>query len=406
MNLRDRLRALSVLVVAAAVPLASSPASAGSNDWVRVGDDRVLHLTGHGYGHGHGMSQYGAEGAARAGRSYKHILSFYYPGTNRDRVENGIRVLITADTDDDVVVQPARGLFVRDTKDEKKFDLPRTSEINRWRLSPLVQDPSATKVQFLRSGSWHRYRLPGRTDFRGTGEFRADGALSLVLPGGSTRVYRDTLRAARPSAGSASRATVNVLPLQKYVKGVVAAEMPPSWHQAALRAQSVAARTYAMNQRRSNLKRYYQVCDTTSCQVYAGKSGETPSTNAAVTATYGVILRYNGSPAFTQFSSSSGGWTAKGSAPYLPAKRDRYDNWSGNYVHTWHTRISASSVQSRYPQIGTLQKVRTRARDGHGDWGGRVGSVRLVGSRSAVTVSGETMRFGFGLRSTWFKFNR
>jgi len=391
-------------MLAVATSLASSPAVAGSNDWVRVGDDRVLHLTGHGYGHGHGMSQYGAEGAARAGRSYKHILSFYYPGTNRVRVDNGIRVLISADTDDDVVVKPAAGLFVRDTKDGKKFSLPRNSEITAWRLSALVGDPSATKVQMLRSGSWRRYRLPGRTDFDGTGEFRARGALTLVLPGGGTRVYRDTLRAARPAAGSSSRATVNVLPLQKYVKGVVAAEMPASWHQAALRAQSVAARTFAMHQRRSNLSRYYQVCDTTACQVYAGKSGETPSTNAAVAATYGVILRYNGSPAFTQFSSSSGGWTAKGSAPYLPAKKDRYDNWSGNYVHSWSASISASSVQSRYPQIGTLQKVRTRGRDGNGDWGGRVGSVRLFGSSSAVTVSAETMRFAFGLRSTWFRF--
>ena len=68
--------------------------------------------------------------------------------------------------------------------------------------------------------------------------------------------------------------------------------------------------------------RYYDTCNTTGCQVYKGYSPETSNSDAAVKATAGKILTYNGSPALTQFSSSSGGYTAVGSQPYLKAVND------------------------------------------------------------------------------------
>ena len=74
----------------------------------------VLKLTGHGYGHGHGMSQYGARGAASKGLTHRQILAFYYPGTSVATIGGTIRVLITADTDNDVRVVPASGLRVRE----------------------------------------------------------------------------------------------------------------------------------------------------------------------------------------------------------------------------------------------------------------------------------------------------
>ena len=105
----------------------------------------------------------------------------------------------------------------------------------------------------------------------------------------------------------------------------------------------------------------------------------------------------------TQFSASSGGWTAYGGLPYLPAKRDPYDDWSGNSVHNWSTRISGSLIESAYSGIGQFRRIRVLDRDGHGQWGGRIQRLRVVGSSGSVRVSGDDFRFTFGLRSTWIK---
>jgi stage II sporulation protein D len=164
----------------------------------------------------------------------------------------------------------------------------------------------------------------------------------------------------------------------------------------------VAARTYATWSRAQNLRRYYQICDTTSCQVYGGVDGEDARSNRAVAATRRQILTYGGKPAFTQFSSSSGGWTSAGSVPYLTAQPDPYDGWSGNPVHTWTTTIDAGRFERSYPSLGTLRRILVVNRDGNGDWQGRVNSVVLDGTRGDVTISGDSFRWAFGLRSNWF----
>jgi len=362
-----------------------------------------LKLRGHGYGHGHGMSQYGAQGAALQGKSYKQILSFYYPGTKLGSIKGRIKVLITADSDRDTVVKPRSGLQVRDRADGRVFDLPRTSGIDRWRIKPAKGDRSVSVVQYHNGRGWHRWRIPGRGELRSSGQFEASGPIGLVLPSGSTMRYRGVLRAAYPSGGSSDRDTVNVLPINRYVRGVIADEMPASWATAALRSQAVAARTYAAFIRRSRLGSYYQICDTTSCQVYNGVSAETDSTDSAVRKTAGQVRLWRGNPAFTQFSASSGGWAAYGGKRYLPAQRDPYDGWSGNSVHTWTTSISASRIESAYPSIGRFRRIRVVERDGHGQWGGRVQRLRVVGSAGKVRVSGDDFRWTFGLRSNWFK---
>ncbi|MGH3307959.1 MAG: SpoIID/LytB domain-containing protein, partial [Nocardioides sp.] len=76
----------------------------------------------------------------------------------------------------------------------------------------------------------------------------------------------------------------------------------------------------------------------------------------------------------------------------------------GNPVHSWSTRISDTLIESRWPALGNLTRIRVTRRDGHGEWGGRVGSVTLVGGRGSVTVSGDTLRAVLGLRSTWVTF--
>ena len=90
--------------------------------------------------------------------------------------------------------------------------------------------------------------------------------------------------------------------------------------------------------------------------------------------------------------------------PYLAAREDPYDGWAGNPVHTWSVVFTDNALEARYPAIGNLQRITVRSRDGNGDWGGRVGSLTLVGGRGSVTVTGDTFRSTLGLRSTWFTF--
>jgi stage II sporulation protein D len=308
-----------------------------------------------------------------------------------------VRVLITADTSSDVLVSPVDGLTVRDLTTRETFPLPEIDGVKRWRLNVV---DGKTVVGYLTT-RWHGFRPGGKRTLAGDAEFFAKKPITLWTPSGA-RTYRGTLRAASPSPGSTSRDTVNVLSMDRYVMGVVPYEMPASWNPAAVRAQAVAARTYATWSRNQNRHRYYQICDTTACQVYGGASGEDARSNQAVRDTRRQILTYDGRPAFTQFSSSSGGWTSAGSVPYLTAKADPYDGWSGNPVHDWSLTIDAGQFERSYPSLGTLRRIRVVSRDGNGDWEGRVNSVVLDGTRGDVTISGDEFRWAFGLRSNWF----
>ncbi|MGH3472510.1 MAG: SpoIID/LytB domain-containing protein [Nocardioidaceae bacterium] len=392
--------ALGAAVILPMAGLVALPAEADQTYYVPVTDSWTI--VGHGFGHGHGMSQYGAQGAALAGKTYQQILNFYYPGTAWASAKGLIRVLITADTSSSVDVLPESGLSVVDLTDGKKYLLPTNLGATRWRLAASTKG-NTTAVQYTAGKGWVRWRVPDhKVTLQNTGQFVASRPLTLLLPDGEQRQYRGALRAARPSPDATVRDTVNVLPLDMYVRGVVADEMPASWDPAALEAQAVAARTYGAWLRAQNPTRYYQICDTTSCQVYGGVGAEQPSSNAAVAATARQILTYANRPAFTQFSSSSGGWTSYGGVSYLPAQPDPYDGWSGNPVHTWTVRVDTAALQRAHPQIGTLTDLRVTGRDGNGQWGGRVTQIVLDGTAGSRSLTGDDLRWMYGLRSDWF----
>jgi peptidoglycan hydrolase-like amidase len=138
--------------------------------------------------------------------------------------------------------------------------------------------------------------------------------------------------------------------------------------------------------------------------VYGGYDAEYPASNRAVDDTAKQVLLSGGEPAFTQFGSSSGGWTAAGSVSYLPAQKDPYDGWAGNPMHTWSTKVDAGVLERTWPGVGDLRKITVTRRDGNGDWGGRVASITLSGTGGKVVVSGDTFRSLLGLRSTWVTF--
>ena len=375
--------------------LAATPAYAGKADRWPVPQRAWVTITGHGFGHGHGMSQYGAQGAARDGQTYRQIIDFYYPGTTWGVAKGRVSVLIGSDTSDDLVVQARPRLTLRDTAVKGRSELP-DNGATQWRVR--TNRKGVTKVGYL-TDRWRNF-----SRLEGEGEFFARGRpITLVMPYGE-RAYRGRLRAAAPSAGSNARDTVNTLSLENYLKGVVPLEMPALWHPEAVRAQAIAARSYATYERAHPRAQHYQLCDTSSCQVYGGYDAEHPASNAAVVATKREALLADGKPAFTQFAASSGGWTSAGSVAYLPAIEDPYDDWPGNPVHDWSVKLMDTRLESAWPVVGDLQKIVVSRRDGNGEWGGRLRELTITGSKGSVVVSGDSFRSVLGLRSTWATF--
>ncbi len=389
-RLGPTLAAVLTATVVGAGLLPAAPAAA-DDSW-QVPRSTSLVIKGHGYGHGRGMSQYGAEGAAREGLDWKQIADFYYPGTEMGRAHGQIRVLVSADTTDDLVVVAQGGLTVTDLASDDTLTLP-ARDTTRWRVAPA---DAGSRVQWLDGARWRTWR---RLD--GNGALAASGEpVQLVTPTG-LRSYRGRLTAVPLSGG---RVTVNSVRLESYLRGVVPLEMPASWSPAAVRAQAVAARTYAAYERAHPRSSAFDVYDTTASQVYGGASAEHPDSDTAIRATRRRVLTDDGEPAFTQFGSSNGGWSVAGSLPYQQAVRDPYDGWSGNPVHDWSVTVWDTTFENAWPALGNLRRIVVTRRDGNGDWGGRVASMRLVGSRDTVTVSGDTLRSELGLRSTWVTF--
>ncbi|WP_310526431.1 SpoIID/LytB domain-containing protein [Nocardioides sp.] len=355
----------------------------------------TITITGHGYGHGHGLSQYGAEGAAQQGLTWQQISEFYYPGTSWGDLRGSIKVLISADTSSDVHVLAQPGLRVTRLNPGKTWTLP-VIGARRWRLQPRG---ATTQVQYKRSIGWQTWK-----SFAGEAEFSAASKRIALVKNGTTSTYRGRLRSAMPTAGSGVRDTVNILSLEQYLRGVVPLEIPALWSPDAVSAQAVAARTYAAAERSHPNAPHYEICDTSACQVYGGYDVEHPSATSAVKATAHQGLMFEGRAAFTQFSASSGGWTSSGSTPYLVAKEDPYDAWSGNKVHTWTLDVDDATLEQHYPGIGDLTSIEIASRDGNGEWGGRVVAMTLVGTAGRADISGDTLRTVLGLRSSWFTF--
>lgn len=390
---RRPLRALSLGLagtMVAAVALAAAPARA-LETYTRPADG-IVTLSGHGYGHGHGMSQWGAYGAATVGKlTWQRILAFYYPGTKLANLGNpAIRVRLDAVGAGTLYVFKAAGLRLNGTA------FPATAGVTQYRARSL---PTAGRLQIdsLSPAGWKPFRTLATPAVFSS----SSGQVAVRLPTGTRRAYRGSIVAHKASATKVT--TVSVLPMESYLRAVVPAEMPASWHPNAVRAQAVAARSYA-NHNRSNAPagRAWDTCDTTSCQMYSGVPAEVSASDSAVAATAGQTLTYGGGATFTQFSAANGGWTSAGSQPYLVSKADPYDGAIPNSANTWTEKIPVARIQARWPSIGTYRQLRIIKRDGRGQWGGRVLTAAVDGSAGSVTVTGTAIRSAFGLRSEWF----
>jgi hypothetical protein len=222
--LRPKAGVLAVVASLAATTLGLvAPASAVEPEVYPVPADGVLRMQGSGWGHGRGMSQWGAYQAAATGVLHPQILSFYYPGTALAPMPDAlVRVLLASDTGRDLVVRATPGLTVTQAGGDP-IQLPVTpsgcaSEASRWR----VRASGSGMTLAVYCGRWRTVdKVAGNTL-----EFAGPDGLVGTQNGSVRRGYRGTVTAIR--TGSRSVQVVNTLPMELYLRQVVASEVSPS----------------------------------------------------------------------------------------------------------------------------------------------------------------------------------
>jgi stage II sporulation protein D len=374
-----RALAVSAVVFAFAV-VAASPAQPSAEQATSTAGEALFLVTGRGYGHGVGMGQYGAFGQANAGRTHEQILTHYYAGTTIGRSpKRQVRVLLAEGRPAAVVSSPTPFSIV-DAK-ETEYKLPAGAQTIRpgLKLVPADGVNGAEKPGKPQRAAFPLTVLPGK------------GVLSL-----DAAPYRGKLEAALQ--GGFLR-IVNVVPLELYLQGVVANEMPHTWPSEALQAQAVAARSYAL----ANLVKGkpFDLYSDQRSQVYDGVAGEQPRTTAAVEATARQVLLHGGRVATTYYYSSSGGKTASAvdvfgaNVPYLVSRPDPWDR-----VSPWHSwgpiLFGARTLQSHF---GVDERVIDAT--GVATPSGRLRTLTLHTVGGPVNVPVGLIRSSLGLRSTW-----
>lgn len=192
---------------------------------------------------------------------------------------------------------------------------------------------------------------------------------------------------------------INIVDYEEYLYGVVAAEMPASWHMEALKAQAIAARSMSIHQKNKYLKDGYNVCDTVYTQVYKGFSWEYPRTNQAVDETRGMVATYNGKIAETLFFSTSGGYTEDpqyvwgNPIAYLKAVPDPYE--TDPEGKPWTRTITLSELDlclsKQNISIGNAQGVKVNSYTP----AGRVNELEIMGTSGTYKIIRENIRTFF-----------
>ncbi len=343
-----------------------------------AGSGALFLVSGHGWGHGVGMGQWGAEGYALQSYTYPQILAAYYPGTTLGQSSVAtIRVLL-ADGKKSLTIASAAPLSVTDG-DGVVHSLP----AGKTKLTPSLTLP-----------------------------VDGNAAQALARPLTFAPADGSTLTLGRPYRGQilvdvvqGKLRAINVVPLEDYLYGVVPAEMSSSWLPAALEAQAVASRSYAIAGRRAGAP--FDVYADTRSQAYLGVSVETPEANAAVDATAGQVVLYDGQVATTVYSSSTGGWTQSAAdawggqgAPYLVSVRDPYDTISP--YHDWGpVTVTGKALAQALGLAGRVEDATATP-----DSSRRVATLTLTsvagGKTSTTPVSGGKVAAALALRSTWF----
>ena len=415
----------AVLVVASlagpaiAEPTAAAPLAVPQKQGAEQ-PPRAFELTGSGWGHGVGLSQYGAQAMAKAGRTTPQILQHYYRGTelgknNQGRlVDVNVRYQTSRFTAALRALQPGAVLEV--------CGMRGGTCVAKRRIADATADAAtAGQVVVERSGNGVRALVTnarGRTHtvtgdtvrMRWTGTRYAKGK-NAVLRLDTGREYRHGRLWVHPYGSGALNAVVRLNLQREYLRGI--AEMPSSWETAALQAQAIIARTYALrvapgikSDCRCNLR------DSVVNQVYGGWGKESEGTNAAygkrwvaaVVATRGTVLRYGSGLAETFYYSSSGGstlnsedvWSAE--VPYLRAVNDPWSITADNPNRSWTTTLSQAQARELF---NLKQVLRIEITGRHA--GGGLRELTAYGPKATRRISGKAdqMRIRLGLKSSW-----
>jgi stage II sporulation protein D len=350
------------VVVATVLAALALPAAGGAGT--------VFLLDGRGWGHGVGMSQWGAEGYARHGFSYRQILGHYYPHTQIGvAASRDVRVLLVQ-AQDAVRVGSAAPFLIVDAMG-RKLHLPSGSVVVNRRLvlghkhlrQPLRFEPGAQPLQL------------GGSAYRGS-------VVVKVKPKGLM--------------------AVNVVPLDRYLRGVVPWEAPKGWQAQTYEAQAVAARSYTLATLHPNAD--FDLYPDQRSQMYGGVGAERDETNLAVGATAGQVLVWRDRiiPAF--YFSTSGGktssvhdaWPRAKQVPYLVSVNDPYDYLSPH--HVWPTiALPATRVAEALHLHGVRDMVVVN------NSSGRAQAVRILTARGWKQFPGPLFRKKFRLGSTDFE---
>lgn len=196
---------------------------------------------------------------------------------------------------------------------------------------------------------------------------------------------------------------INEILLEDYLKSVVPSESPASWPQESLKAQALAARTYAVSNWGKHAQNGFDMKDDTSDQMYKGLSSEHPNTNAAVAATAHEIMVFNQRPITALFFSTSGGFTDSAQEvwgvdlPYIQPRPD-FDQAAPRY--RWNLERSASDLKAASEKLGlnlgAIQDIIPLSKTPQG----RVKTLRLVGQNGSADVDANKFRFAARLYST------
>lgn len=286
-----------------------------------------------------------------------------------------------------VTITPAEGKATAQTESSKTIALAaNTAAAIRWQAGAF---------------------LVGREKLRGDVlTIRPSGAGELALDG---RRYRGALELRHKGGGLTA---VNIVPVDDYLRSVVPEEMPVDWPAEAIKAQSVAARSFALASCGRHAGEGYDLCTTTHCQLYTGTAAEKSASNAAIKATRGEVLTYGGKPIEALFHTDSGGMTENSEdvwgshVPYLRAAKD-----TPAKTMPWTKTISRADLERKLAAKGhDIGKVRSialsplaigrAAKDRTAS--GRVKTMTVKGTKGTATLSGTTWRSLLGLKSTLF----
>ncbi|MFD4181515.1 SpoIID/LytB domain-containing protein [Rhodococcus sp. NPDC058514] len=374
------------LLVGGTVGVVVATRSAGPDVAETVAADAPYTITGYGHGHGRGMGQWGAYGYAKQGWTAERILGYYYGGTTLDVLGDkaiGVRLQGLDGKGLDVFSDSPMGVAGRTVAPGEAAHLTAnpgggaTVVVTRgcdgdvlWQES--TPHPWVDPVDLApdRPANEHLKLCGGGVPFR--------GSLGVALEGEAPRV-------------------VNHVDMEDYLLGVVPAESKAEWADTggaeALRAQAVAARSYAAAEKRYA---YAETCDTQDCQVYGGSSKEHPKTSDAVRSTTGKVLMKEGKPVSAEFSASTGGYSAGGA---FGAVEDLGDTESPN--HKWTQTLTAGEIATAFG-VGELHSIEVTSRNNLGADGGRVTGLRVAGSTGTKEATGDEARTKLGLKSDWF----